>query len=194
MCKLKCGMKTKIPILLVAVAVLVLAGAREVRAAASGIPQPVTGHPRLWITTNDLPRLRAWATPTNPVYQALLPVLTSTVNNYATQYFPGGIQNSNWPDFGDSQGYTGLITEEDAFVLALFSLVDSNATQRAIYAQQAANLIRVAMTEAAKGTLVGAPFRDPTFAVYNRANATLETMPLPWTGSTTRSAPMASRC
>lgn len=60
----------------------------------------------------------------------------------------------------------------------MFSLIHSNATQRAIYAQQAASLIRVAMTQAAQGTLAGAPFRDPDFATYNRANATLETMPL----------------
>lgn len=159
-------------------AVLILVGAGEARAASSDIPQPVTSHPRLWITTNDLSRLRSWATPTNRVYQALRPVLTSTLNNYNTQYFPGGVQNTAWPDLGDSQGYTGLITEEDAFVLALFSLIHSNATQRAVYAQQAANLIRVAMTEAAKGTLAGAPFRDTGFATYNRANASLETMPL----------------
>jgi hypothetical protein len=171
-------MKASVPIRLFAAAALILVSASEVRAASSGIPQPVTSHPRLWITTNDLPRLRSWATPTNQVYQALLPVLTSTMNNYDTQYFPGGVQNTTWPDLGDSQGYTGLITEEDAFVLALFSLIHSNATQRAIYAQHAANLIRVAMTEAAKGTLAGAPFRDTGFATYNRANATLETMPL----------------
>lgn len=147
-------------------------------AATFNIPQPVTSHPRLWITTNDLPRLRAWATPTNPVYQALLPVLAGTMNNYDTLYFPGGVQNPNWPDIGDSQGYTGLISEEDAFILALFSLIHSNGNQRAIYAQRAANLIRVAMTQAAQGTLAGAPFRDTDFATYNRANATLETMPL----------------
>jgi hypothetical protein len=157
---------------------LMVAGRAKAPAASSSIPQPVTSHPRLWITTNDLPRLRSWASPTNPVYQALLPVLTATMTHYDTQYFPGGVPNSNWPDFGDSQGYTGLISEEDAFILALFSLIHPNSTQRAIYAQRAANLIRVAMTEAAKGTLAGAPFRDRDFATYNRANATLETMPL----------------
>ena len=168
---------SQVPAIWVA-AVLAWAGGAASGGATFTIPQPVPSHPRLWITTNDLPRLRSWAAPTNRVYQALLPVLTATMNNYDTQYFPGGVQNTNWPDLGDSQGYTGLISEEDAFILALFSLVHSNATQRAIYAQRAASLIRVAMTEAAKGTLAGAPFRDKTFATYNRANATLETMPL----------------
>jgi hypothetical protein len=171
-------MKTgSLPAVLAAI-VLLLVFTPEVHAGSFTIPQPVTSHPRLWITTNDLPRLRAWATPINPVYQALLPVLTGTMNNYDTKYFPAGVQNPTWPDIGDSQGYTGLISEEDAFILALFSLIHSNATQRAIYAQRAANLIRIAMTQAAQGTLSGAPFRDPTFATYNRANATLETMPL----------------
>ncbi|MGA2747502.1 MAG: hypothetical protein ABSG59_01905 [Verrucomicrobiota bacterium] len=144
----------------------------------SSIPFPVASHPRLWITTNDLPRLESWATATNPIYTALLTLFTNSIINYDTQYFPGGVQNTNWPDFGDAQGYTGLITEEDAFMFALFSLVSPNLTQRQVYAQQAANLIRVAMTQAAHGTLSGAPFRDPLFATYNRANATLETMPL----------------
>ena len=33
------------------------------------IPYPVANHPRLWLTTNDLPRLQSWATSTNPIYQ-----------------------------------------------------------------------------------------------------------------------------
>ena len=156
----------------------VIANDQGTNGVSSLIPFPVPSHPRLWITTNDLPRLRSWATPTNPVYQALLTLLTDTMSNYDTQYFPGGVQNTNWPDFGDTQGYTGLLTEEDAFILALFSLVDPDAAQRAMYAQRAANLIRVAMSQAAKGPLAGAPFRDPMFATYNRANASLETMPL----------------
>ncbi len=146
--------------------------------AAPQIPFPVASHPRLWITTNDLPRLQSWATPTNPVYQAVLTLLTNSMNDYDTQFFPGGVQNANWPDFGDTQGYTGLITEEDAFVFALFSLIHPDTTKRPLYAQRAADLIRVAMTQVAQGTLAGAPFRDPLFATYNRANATLETMPL----------------
>jgi hypothetical protein len=35
-------------------------------------------HPRLWITTtNDLPRLREWAAPTNPIYMAVRTFLTN---------------------------------------------------------------------------------------------------------------------
>jgi hypothetical protein len=145
---------------------------------ASQIPFPVSSHPRLWITTNDLPRLRSWATATNPVYQGVRTFLTNCMVHYDTQYFPGGVQNPTYPDLGDSQGYTGLLTEEDAFVFALFSLIDPSVTQRGIYAQRAADLIRVAMNQAALGSLDSAPFRDPSFATYNRANESLKLLPL----------------
>ena len=36
--------------------------------AAQWIPFPVTIHPRLWITTDNLPRPRGWATPSNPIF------------------------------------------------------------------------------------------------------------------------------
>ena len=146
--------------------------------AASSIPQPVASHPRLWLTTNDLPRLRAWATMTNPVYVALRTLLTKAIADYDTRYFPGGAQNPHWPDFGDAQGYSGLLTEMHAFLFAFFSLIDHDATQRPVHAQRAASLIRVALAEAAKGTAANEPFRDKLFSTYNRANATLECMPM----------------
>ena len=147
------------------------AGATPNNTAA--IPYPVSSHPRLWITTNDLPRLRSWATPTNPIYMAIRNFLTNAMVNYDTQYFPGGVQNPNYPDYGDSQGYAGMITEEDAVVFALFSLIDPDVNARPLYAQRAANLLRVAL-----GPLTNAPFRDPGFATYNRANETLKLLPL----------------
>ena len=142
------------------------------------IPFPVASHPRLWITTNDLPRLRSWAVPSNPIYRAVRTLLTNSMANYDTGYFPGGVQNTNWPDPGDSAGYDKYITEEDAFAFAFFSLVDADPNARALYAERAANLIRVEMSEAAKDPLAGAPFRDPGFATYNRAFAQVYVMPL----------------
>ena len=144
----------------------------------SAIPQPVASHPRLWITTNDLPHLRAWAVASNPVYQALRMVLTEANNNYTTQFYPKGVANPNWPDFGDTQGYTGLLSEEHAFIFAFFSLIDPDPVQRGVYADRAANLIRVMMSEAAKGSSPNQPFRDRMFATYNRANASLASLPL----------------
>ena len=158
--------------------VMITAQYQSTNAPLAAIPFPVASHPRLWITTNDLPRLRRWATPSNPIYAAVRYLLTNSMVNYDTAYFPGGVRNATWPDPGDVQGYGNYITEEDAFAFAFFSLVDPDPAARALYAQRAADLIRVELGEAAKGTLGGAPFRDPSFATGNRANAQVYVLPL----------------
>jgi hypothetical protein len=135
------------------------------------IPYPVTTHPRLWITQNDLPRLQSWANSSNPIYQqGMLPVLNQAVSIYNTQFFPGGLPNPNYPDPGDTQGYTGYLTEQYGAVLAFNSLIDPNPANRILYAQYARNLLMYAMNIAALGPLSGVPFRDPMFPIYNRAN------------------------
>jgi len=153
--------------------------------AGGGIPFPVTTHPRLWVTTNDLTRLRGWATSTNQVYQqGMLPVLQTAVNLYTTQFFPGGrgaptdTPNANYPDPGDTQGYTGSLTEEEGAILAFNSLIDPNPANRILYAKYARNMLMYAMNQAAMGSLAGAPFRDPVFAIYNRASGSGEEWPL----------------
>lgn len=134
---------------------------------------PVTSHPRMWITSTDVPRLQSWATATNPAYQkGMAPLLAQAVTNYNTQFFPGGVANTSWPDAGDSNGYTGPLTEEVALVLAFNSLIDPSAANRISYAQYARNLIMVPMNLAAKGVLADAPFRDASFPISNRANVT----------------------
>ena len=148
-------------------------------AMPSSVPYPVSSHPRLWVTPNDLPRLQSWATSTNPIYQqGLLSVLNQAVSIYNTQFFPGGVANPNYPDPGDTQGYTGYLTEQYGAILALNSLIDPSPTARIQYAQYARNMLMYAMNQAALGHLSGAPFRDPLFAVYNRANGSGEQWPL----------------
>ena len=143
------------------------------------IPYPVSSHPRLWVTTNDLSRLRSWATVSNPIYQqGMLPLLNQVVSIYETQFFPNGVANPNYPDPGDVQGYTGYLTEAYGVVLAFNSLIDPNPASRIQYAQYARNMLMYAMNQAALGHLAGAPFRDPAFAVYNRANSSGEQWPL----------------
>ena len=147
--------------------------------APAPIPYPVTTHPRLWITQSDLPRLQDWANSSNPIYQqGMLPVLNQAVNIYNTQFFPGGQPNPNYPDPGDTQGYTGYLTEQYGAVLAFNSLIDPNPANRILYAQYARNLLMYAMNIAALGPLAGAPFRDPMFPTYNRANGQGEQWPL----------------
>jgi hypothetical protein len=91
------------------------------------IPVPVTTHPRLWITEQDIPRLQQWAgTPNNVAYQGLNSALTAALANYnkafpavAGQSLTTPIPANPYPDFGDVQGYTGMLSEENAVVLAL---------------------------------------------------------------------------
>ena len=143
------------------------------------VPYPVAAHPRLWVTPADVTRLQGWANDSNPIYaQGMAPVLQNTLNLYNTQFFPGGVANSNWPDPGDVQGYTGSLAEENAMILAFNSLIDPSPTNRITYAQDARNLIMVALNQAALGQQANAPYRDPAFPVYNRASATGQDWPL----------------
>jgi len=145
----------------------------------SSIPFPVSGHPRLWITQADVPRLQGWATAGNPVYaQGIQPVLNSAIAIYDADFFPGGAPNPNYPDPGDTQGYTGYLTEQYGLVFAFNSLIDPDPSARIRYAQYARNLLMYAMNQAVLGHLAGAPFRDPAFAIYNRANGQGEQWPL----------------
>jgi hypothetical protein len=147
--------------------------------SASAIPFPVSAHPRIWITQDDLPRLRSWAVSSNPIYQqGILPVLNQAVSIYNTQFFPNGSANPNYPDPGDTQGYVGSLTEQNGIILAFNSLIDPSPSARIRYAQYARNLLMHAMSEADRGHAAGAPFRDPAFAIYNRANASGEQWPL----------------
>jgi hypothetical protein len=130
----------------------------------------------------------------------MLPLLNQAINIYNTQYIPGGVlspstPNPNYPDNGDTQGYgtynsagyVTAITEQLAIIFAFNSLIDPSAANRVTYAQYARNLIMYALDQAALGHLSGAPFRDPLFAVYNRANGSGEQWPLivDWIYSTT---------
>jgi hypothetical protein len=74
---------------------------QTITAQAANAHAPVTSHPRLWLTTSDLPRLRSWATPSNPMYQnGLLVALNNAVITYNNQFFPSGVAASPWPDGG----------------------------------------------------------------------------------------------
>jgi hypothetical protein len=143
------------------------------------VPFPVTTHPRLWITQTDLPHLRGWATPSNPIYeQGILPLLNRAVSVYNTHFFPGGMPNPKYPDLGDNRGYAGDLSEQYGVLFAFSSLIDPNPTARIRYARYARNLLMYAMNQAAKGHLSGAPFRDPAFAISDRANSQGEQWPL----------------
>jgi hypothetical protein len=154
------------------------------------VPYPVAAHPRIWITPTDVTRLQGWAVNSNPIYsQGTLPILQGTITVYNTAFFPGGQPNTNWPDPGDTQGYacnssytyiigTSCLTEENALVFAFNSLIDPSPANRITYAQYARNLIMYAMNQAVLGLSPELPFRDPAYATYNHASATMQDWPL----------------
>ncbi|HEY3821721.1 MAG TPA: hypothetical protein VGL81_31355 [Polyangiaceae bacterium] len=135
---------------------------------------PLTSHPRIWITAGDLPRLRSWATTTNPVWQdGIVPAMRQAISVYEKEFFPGGRPNPTWPDTGITN-WVGRATEAYAEFFAFLSLVDPDASARAADVTRARNLLMHVIHEAAKGEeLEGqnpSPFRNVGFATYNRAS------------------------
>src|SRR5262245_9768712 len=126
-------------------------------AAQPAAAQPVAGHPRLWVTAADLPRLRSWATTSNPVYSKGVAVLASTIED---EIKAGKIPQS---DTG-SREYEDYPTEAIAAFFAFLSLVSPDQPSRDYYALCGRALLMYVMDQAAKGPARGQPFRGPTFA------------------------------
>jgi hypothetical protein len=157
------------------------ATAAPVAAPTSPLPSappsaPVgTGHPRIWLTSADLPRLRGWATPLNPIWQAgIVSAMHQAVEIYDKEFFPGGRPNPVWPDPG-TPGWVLRNTEAYAEFFAFLSLVDPDAAARAEHATRARNLLMHVIREADKGVDPDkdkpAPFRAASFATFDRASA-----------------------
>lgn len=122
---------------------------------------PVTSHPRLWLTANDLPRLRSWAVSSNPVFQNGLAVLAANAKadmdaGLLTQDTGG----TTWDQYPN---------EMYAQLFAFMSLISGNQTTRDDYAQRARTALMFVMNEAVKGAASGQPFRDPTFSTSDRS-------------------------
>jgi hypothetical protein len=138
---------------------------------------PVTNHPRLWLTQDDLPRLRSWAVASNPMYsQGLLVAYNQALINYNTKFFPNDQPNPVWPDKGGLT-WEAYATEAYAEFFAFMSLVNPDSDARAQGAQRARRLLMYVMDEAAKGQ-ANAPFRWPQFNLQLRSNAWGEAFPL----------------
>ena len=140
---------------------------------------PVTGHPRLWLTGADLPRLRSWATDANPLYRDGLKVLAARAK---TEMDRGDVAR----DCG-SREWEEFPTEMYAELFAFMSLVESDAAAQSDYAQRARTLLMTAVNQAAQGPATSRshacgypPFRDPEFFTTdsNRARWHGEAFPL----------------
>ncbi|HVO41412.1 MAG TPA: hypothetical protein VMT34_02260, partial [Aggregatilineales bacterium] len=123
---------------------------------------PATDHPRLWIRSSDLPRLRSWAVDSNPIYHDGLAALAAE----AVQAMDTGKVPAQ--DTG-SAGYEDFPTEMVAQLFAFLSLVDNDPAKRADYAKRARTLLMSVIDKAAQGAADGQPFRDPEFPITDRS-------------------------
>jgi hypothetical protein len=123
---------------------------------------PVTGHPRLWLRAEDLPRLRAWAVNTNPIYRDGLVVLAAQAK---ADMDAGRVPGQD----GGSTSYEQYPSEMYAELFAFMSLISSDQATRNDYAQRARTLLMHVINEAAKGAASGQPFRDPRFSISDRS-------------------------
>ena len=133
---------------------------------------PQTKHPRLFLQANDLPRLQAWATASNPVYAAGLAVQAEKAKLAMDTVDPNNIPPSPNVPFADngSRGYQGYPTEQYAELFAYMSLLSTNAAEKLDYARRATNLLMYAINQAALGPSTNSPptaFRDPNFYTYD---------------------------
>jgi hypothetical protein len=126
--------------------------------------EPVTSHPRLWITADDLPRLRSWATDANPFWRDGLAVLAEEARS---EMDAGTVPGE---DSGDD-AWEEYPTEGYAEYFAFLSLVHPDEAARQDYAQRARTLLMHVMSEAVKGPAEGEPFRVPGFAAYDNDRA-----------------------
>ncbi len=133
---------------------------------------PQSGHPRLWLTAAELPRLQSWAVASNPLYVDGLALLAERAK--------GEMDEGRVPDQDcGNVGYEEYPTEMYAELFAFLSLVENDAAARADYANRARTLLMHIMNEAAKGPATAEdytcnestqypPFRHPDFATEDR--------------------------
>jgi hypothetical protein len=122
----------------------------------------LAGHPRLFVTAEDLPRLRSWAVDSNPIYaNGLKPVL-----ELAKADMDAGTAVAQ-----DNAGtrYTDYPNEMFAELFAFASLISNDEAERKDYGMRARTMLMRIMNEAAKGYADGQPYRDISFPTSDRS-------------------------
>jgi hypothetical protein len=131
-----------------------------------GHPQPVAGHPHLWLTEAQVPDLQGRATASNPYYASGLQKLAQ---DYKMLMDTGQIPASP-NDCADSSGYGGRLCEWLMEVFGLMSNVDPDPKERDDYGRRGRQILMTVIELAKQGPLQGDPIRDPSFPTGNRAN------------------------
>ncbi len=117
------------------------------------------GHPRLWIREADLPRLRSWARPQNPVWaNGVLPRLEDA----RAKWDAGGFEKKT--DCASTEPYC----ESFAELFAFGALVDPDPAARKADAARGRKLL-VSTLERIDKKAKDDPLSDPTLSVYNRS-------------------------
>lgn len=135
-----------------------------------------TDHPRLFVTTDDLPTLRTWATTSNPFYQNGLKALAETV----MEQVQSGVIPAQ--DTGGS-AYSNHYTEGYAHLLAFMSLVESNPALAQNYRTTAISLLMYVIDIADlgvldEGTAQELRFRRLSFSTSDRSRWIGQAFPL----------------
>lgn len=122
----------------------------------------LTTHPRLWLTPDDVIRVRSWATPDNPMYaQGLEPLALEAKAAMDAGSVPGQDHGgTTWVEY-PSEMYAQLF--------AFMSLIAPDPADRQDYADRARTLLMYVIDEAANGPAPDQPFRDPEFATSDRS-------------------------
>lgn len=121
---------------------------------------PRTDHPRLLVRAADLPRLRSWAVPDNPIFASGIEALAKSC---AQRMDAGELAKDN------GLNYTTAPTEGFMEVFAFMSLIHPSESARADYAKRAHKLLMTIMNEAVKGQSEGKPWRAKSYPVDDRS-------------------------
>src|SRR4051812_45914321 len=116
-------------------------------------PQPVPGHPRLWLNEKDLETYRKWATPGN-LYWA------QGVTKVANE-FKASMDAGNLPSGGDDcTDDKGLFCEYAMETMAFMALLAPTSAERDDWGARARTVLMDMINKAQKGTSDGDPIRD----------------------------------
>jgi hypothetical protein len=146
------------------VAIVLLGACRPSGAGSSSTRLPdssVTGHPRLWVRAADLPRLRAWATGKNAMWDALRGAAEEARGEMDARKVPAG------KDCMNESGTQGC--EEYAELFAFMSLVSPSEKERHDYAARAIKLVMTVVQRAAKGPSDSDELRRDKFSIDDRS-------------------------
>lgn len=126
------------------------------------LTRQVTSHPRLWVTQDDLPRLRSWAVDSNPIYNEGLGLLAEFAKS---EMDAGAVPNQDSGDITWEQYPIEMYAELFAFM----SLISTDEAERDDYAQRARTILMYVMEIAILGQAASEPFRDGNFTIYDRS-------------------------